>query len=81
MKKTYQKPEIVFENFSLSKSIATCAQVVNIHFLTPETCSAELEGSGITLTVFASENSSCQYSNEDALCYHVPNDTIGVFTS
>ena len=81
MKKTYQKPEIVFENFSLSKSIATCALAVDISFLTPETCSAKMEGAAETITVFASGNSSCQYTNDDFLCYHVPNDTIGVFTS
>lgn len=43
MKKTYQKPAIVIENFMLTEMIASCAYSVNIQ--TTSNCATNLEDS------------------------------------
>ncbi len=80
MKKAYRKPSIVFENFELSKSIASCGQGVKMNFLDPHTCSAELDAyAGIELNIFLNDK-ICHYWNEN-LCYHAPNDNEVLFNS
>lgn len=80
MKKAYVKPQVYFENFQLSTSIAggcswqalsaekTC--VVNIPG-TPETYIADLNTCTFTVP-----------ETNDKFCYHVPSEGLGVvFTS
>jgi len=77
MKKAYSKPEIVFENFSLSTNIAgDCEFKTNTW--TYNLCGLESTGIG---TVFMSSMSVCSFpadmvGDDDAkygnICYHVP---------
>jgi hypothetical protein len=75
MKKTYKKPEIVFESFKLSSSIATtCSEVISADI---NTCEKEF-GWDI---FFGAENGAC--TTIDAMdCYHVPGKQFpGLFGS
>lgn len=77
MKKQYVKPELYFENFELSTSIATCTNPTN----TPNggTCGIDL-GDG---TVAFIQGGVCNYQPEDGpkYCYDVPSDTNKLFNS
>lgn len=86
MKNPYQKPAIMFEDFSLSVSIAgNCESIVG----------SPSEGScGIITssgdTVFTGPNEGCVFTPEDmgqekdtwdGFCYHVPVDSKSLFNS
>lgn len=85
-KKTYQKPQILFDSFSLSSSIAgDCELKTDTH---------GAGSCGITLgnmTVFLASVEGClpplgvPVSVDDGdfngICYHVPVDTLNVFNS
>lgn len=85
MKKTYIKPQIMFESFSVSESIAgTCERIVG----------NPLEGScayhyvdefGDENNVFSDLVAACttkwQTDEIDGFCYHVPYDTSDLFNS
>ncbi len=73
MKKNYSKPEIVFESFKLSTSIAgTCATKEDpyegaggfIIFVTPSVC-----------------DFTPQEDESSGICYQVPNEDIRMFAS
>ena len=73
MKKTYEKPQMFFEDFRLSYNIANCAPTSEFGEATSATrdsCGFEFYGVG---TVF-SDMSSCEFSTQDcdwnSLCYH-----------
>lgn len=80
MKKTYTKPEILFENFSLSTNIAgTCDIKTN----TPAqgTCAYVVTAGPLTWNVFTSGISACTTSEAEdgaadgaynGICYDVP---------
>ena len=82
MKKTYTKPDIMFDNFSLCSSIAvSCGRPTN----TPVqgTCALMIGGkplfiNGVTQCFFKIEDGSPQY---DSICYHVPTETNSLFDS
>ena len=83
MKKEYCKPEIVFENFSLSTNIAAgCETQVTA---TVGSCAVEFIPG--VMTIFVSGVSACTTSVEDGskdynyLCYHNPTPSNNVFTS
>lgn len=82
MKKTYVKPEVYFESFELSTSIATGCEYKSNH--TKDTCGWYVEGVG---NVFLSNLTTCDYPEPDSetnkfgICYHVPVDTSNLFTS
>lgn len=81
MKKTYEKPQIFFENFALSTNIATgCERLVN----NPLQGTCAVIGSG-NIAMFDNTISACDYeqSNDmyDGFCYHVPIDTNNLFNS
>lgn len=79
MKKTYVKPEIMFESFTVSTNIAAGCEFIT---------KTQVEGvcgyptrNGVT---FTSEVSGCKYhepDTNDALCYHVPVTTANIFNS
>ena len=81
MKKAYSKPQILFESFEISQSIAgSCEEIVNAM---PGSC-------GLVLfpgkTLFTSEmvgicNTTPSPGQFDDLCYDVPSDNNNVFSS
>lgn len=79
MKKTYSKPEIVFEDFSLSTSITAGCEFKNgLH--AQGDCGYETRDG----TVFVTDVSGCKYTQpdtNDTLCYHVPNEWHNIFNS
>lgn len=83
MKKSYVKPQVYFENFQLSASIAgDCEAIVKNQ--SKGTCGYEMTG-GVVL--FTGTDSFCNFpivdgSNKyDDLCYHGPYTNNNVFGS
>ena len=87
MKKKYEKPMIIIEDFSLSTTIAgDCEGIVG----NPSKGTCALEGTG-GIKIFTEEMASvCDYTpgsfgqpadQWDGLCYHVPVDTSNLFNS
>ena len=81
MKKSYIRPEIAFESFSLDSNFAT---------LVSATCALEAESSqdcGITIagrTIFVETSQGCKYVSADGaygVCYYVPTGDNNVFNS
>lgn len=83
MKKVYSKPEIVFEDFTLSTSIAGGCE---IRTNTPSAgaCGYPYEGGG-GQTLFTNAVGDCQIKMDDdvnnGFCYHVPIDSNNIFNS
>ncbi len=84
--KAYTKPEIMFEDFSLSTSIATGCEYIANHG--DGTCGISVEiYPGYSSTVFNTGMSGCTYQppgdddSYNGICYHVPVDTNNVFSS
>lgn len=78
MKKTYVKPQAFFESFELSANIAAGCIVKTGH--AKYECKYTMTGTG---TLFGSD-CDYDYNNEtyDPLfCYHIPSDTLKLFTS
>ena len=79
MKKPYRAPEIFFEDFSLSSSIAAgCEFVAN----SAENICGYLDIDGTM--IFVTGVTGCQFHQPDgydSACYHVPNDYANVFAS
>ncbi len=85
MKKVYSKPEIMFEDFTLSTSIAGGCE---IRTNTPSAgaCGYPYEGgNGQTLFTAQAGTDICNIAVNDDLsngfCYHVPIDTKNIFNS
>ena len=79
MKRPYTKPDILFDSFSMSESIASCEVEANFQ-----------KGScGVTMTesivLFSNSVTVCSWPVEDGqfdgLCYHVPFESHNVFGS
>lgn len=87
MKKTYVKPQIMFESFSVSENIAgDCDRLVG----NPSKGTCAVLGSG-GIAVFTSDVSACDYTPTeinsededvyDGFCYHVPTEYTNLFNS
>lgn len=83
MKKAYIKPQVYFEDFQLSASIAAgCEEIIKNQ--SQGTCGYVMTGG---VTVFTDSVSGCTMPIEDGsstangLCYHVPFQTYNLFTS
>lgn len=78
MKKQYVKPELYFENFELSTSIAACANPT--HTPSGGTCSVD---AGNGLKAFTSDMGECNYHPQDgdSGCYHQPTEATKLFNS
>ena len=86
MKKTYMKPEIVFESFASSTNIAgDCESIVGN--ATKGTCA--VMGTG-NIAMFDGTVSACVFKPEDmggtkdewdGFCYHVPTEYANLFNS
>jgi hypothetical protein len=84
MKKTYKKPEIIFEDFSLSTSIAAGCEKKSGFSM--DVCAYYDPMLGFD--VFISGVATCVMTPPDAagdvyngLCYHVPSESNNVFQS
>lgn len=83
MKKTYTKPVIFFEDFTLNTNIAgDCEAKLN----TPSNGVCGYMPEGVTYTIFTNEISGCQrkYADGaygDGICYHVPMESNNLFNS
>ena len=81
MKKTYSKPDVLFEDFSLSTSIAAGCERKTL-LPGPETCGFKF-GADV---VFVTGVAGCQEivddgSIADGFCYHTPSDAFNLFHS
>ena len=85
MRKEYQKPEIVFENFAISTSIAAgCEHITNLSGR--DACGYMLRNGDI---IFLSSSTGCGTPNasgtygegDNSICYHNPGDNYNVFNS
>ncbi len=81
MKKTYSKPDIFYEDFSLSTNIAANCELHPTEFI-GDTFIVDLGG-----VILLTNMEYCNYHIEDGknefdnLCYHVPTDSYNIFSS
>lgn len=84
MKKIYSKPEIMFEDFSLSASIAAgCERIIDTKSI--DVCGIPGTGSVVIFNPDVS-GSDCTdfYGNDykhDGFCYHLPENGPNLFSS
>lgn len=87
MKKRYESPEIMFEDFSLCTNIAAnCERIVG----NPTQGTCAVLGSG-GVAVFTDTMNACDFTPEgmgqasndkwDGFCYHVPTEYSNLFNS
>ena len=84
MKKTYAKPEIMFEDFSLSNAITAGCEKIALEAM--DQCAYEVVTSYGNFKVFLDTMSGiCDTGSADGeyngICYHVPTAANNVFTS
>lgn len=84
MKKIYSKPQIVFDSFELSQSIAAGCEYKSNHAY--GSCALDVDEPGWnTTTLFVSGVGDCSTKTQDGvyngICYHVPTDDKNVFSS
>lgn len=79
MKKVYTKPEIFFDSFELSQSIAAGCEGISQH--AEGACAVYVKEIG--LSVFSTREICDYYSVElqDSVCYHAPSDSNNVYSS
>jgi hypothetical protein len=81
MKKTYSKPDIFYEDFSLSTNIAASCELHPTEFI-GDTFIVDMGG-----VILLNNDEYCTFPIEDGknefdnLCYHVPYDSFNVFMS
>ncbi len=79
MRKPYNKPEISFENFKLSASVAgTCENGYKANSGDVTNCEYSENG----MSIFGDNNGSCLFKGDETdTCYHVLIDGIVIFAS
>ena len=78
MKRAYSKPEIFFESFKLSSSIANTCDGLKCNTGDPLTCEVDISENGLEMVLFTTgKNGDCN----TATCYHGPQLTTTVFGS
>ena len=78
MKKNYSKPEIVFESFKMTSSIANpCADGFQTNSSSLDSC----EYVHNNVNVFGTQNGDCLIKQDEATCYDVPVAGIVLFNS
>ena len=87
MKKIYSKPEIIFEDFTLSENIAGNCKI-KTHTPSQGTCAFTYEDEfGGAVALFTQKVVACgtddlfEEDGTDGFCYHVPSDTSNLFNS
>lgn len=84
MKRTYNKPAIIFEDFALNTNIAASCNGQKIDTATQGTCGLPITAFD---TLFVHGVTGCTIKVEDGsaeangYCYHNPSDLMGLFTS
>lgn len=79
MKKYYEAPEILFEDFTMSTSIAANCNVI-VNNPSENLCGYPTRNG----VVFTQDIAGCVYKqpdNYDGVCYHTPTDTTDLFNS
>ena len=80
-KRLYNKPEIVFEDFSLSTNIATCETKTNV----PNNTECGYVPEGTTIPIFVNGITGCTKKVDDdgynGFCYHAPTEANNLFNS
>ena len=77
MKKTYTKPQMIFDSFAVTANIASCASEANLQ---QGDCPAYIAG----MPVFTTDASGCRIKAQDGyhgICYYVPTADSNVFGS
>ena len=81
MKKTYSRPEVSYENFQLSQSIASgCEGIANF---AEDMCSVTYKVFGAEAQLFTLSE-VCRDNvprKDDYVCYHAPSEANNVFSS
>ena len=83
MKKAYEKPMIVFENFSLSTNIAAGCEVKPDTQANYDSCGVDFSGDIVfTVSLSGCKDTKIEDSGEyNSICYHVPSDAKNIFIS
>lgn len=87
MKKTYSKPDIVFEDFSLSTSVASnCSIKAPANAPSVGNGAIQITVAGMmTFNIFVNETQGCNWFEEDGewdgFCYHNPGEFNMLFIS
>lgn len=82
MKKSYSKPDILFDSFSLSTNVAS-----NCEFRTPlpQVDECGMPTGYFNSVIFVTEIQGCTVVEPsgvwDTICYHQPSETNNLFTS
>lgn len=85
MRKSYTKPQILFENFALSTNIASGCETIS-GLQAAGNCGFDFSG----LMVFVSKETGCSDiqvapggddGEFNGICYHVPTETNNLFNS
>lgn len=77
MRKAYEKPQIIFDSFELSQSIAAGCEYFSKHEWTK--CAVDTGDGDIIFS-----NGDCKFTPpnpDDYVCYHAPDDSRNVFSS
>lgn len=81
-KKQYAKPELFYEDFALSQSIAgDCEGIAQLAW---GLCSVHVKSPGVDMMIFQAGMKGCEYSGpdvDDMVCYHAPSEINNVFSS
>lgn len=82
MKKNYSAPEIMFEDFVLSTSLAACRYSAQF---AENSCAWDDPRDHFEFVVFTNDITACVYKAQDGkyngICYHNPSDDCNVFSS
>lgn len=82
MRKAYSKPQIMFEDFTLSTNIAAGCEVKTN---TPSQMQCAYGEDDFGYPIFTTEVSACisqvEESENDRFCYHIPNQGNNLFNS
>ena len=80
-KKTYQKPDLFFESFALSQSIASACEGEAL--FVENACPVIVNIQGFDFAVFG-QAPMCEFvppNPDDFICYHAPSEMNNVFMS
>ena len=82
MKKVYEKPEIMYEDFSLSTSIAVGCEVDTPLPTYEENCGYPIRGGVVFMTgTDCTHPPQTEDGEDNGFCYHVPVESNNLFNS
>lgn len=80
MRKTYSKPEILFEDFTLNESIAGDCEV-KTYTPAQKQCGLDFAGDVIFLIDMTGCTDKYAEGEYEGICYHVPDSSNNLFNS